>query len=169
MPRVGLRGTVDIDLASQPLGLDRDGKPKMRTEELSRTRVRVSQITSLSNDLALALATPSIRIEAPVPGKSVLGIEVPNSLTSLVTLRGVIESTPFQKLGARSKLALALGKSVAGEPVAVTPDSVTGRDVLTRHGDSSVLPVVSALGDVTTLADPSVLETLKARYAEDAE
>ena len=98
--------------------LDRDGKPKMATEEVSRTRVRVSQITSLANDLALALATPSIRIEAPVPGKSVVGIEVPNSLTTLVTLRSVIESAPFQRLGARSKLALALGKSVAGEPVA---------------------------------------------------
>lgn len=98
--------------------LDRDGKPKMKTEEVSRTRVRVSQITSLANDLALALATPSIRIEAPVPGKSVVGIEVPNSLTSLVTLRSVIESAPYQRLAARSKLALALGKSVAGEPVA---------------------------------------------------
>jgi S-DNA-T family DNA segregation ATPase FtsK/SpoIIIE len=80
--------------------------------------VRVSQITSLANDLALALATPSIRIEAPVPGKSVVGIEVPNSLTTLVTLRSVIETTPFQRLAARSKLALSLGKSVAGEPVA---------------------------------------------------
>jgi len=98
--------------------LDRDGKPKVKTEEVSRTRVRVSQITSLANDLALALATPSLRIEAPVPGKSVVGIEVPNSLTSLVTLRSVIESAPFQRLAARSKLALALGKSVAGEPVA---------------------------------------------------
>ena len=96
---------------------DRSGHPKLKTEEVSRTRVRVSQITSLANDLALALATPSLRIEAPVPGKPVVGIEVPNVTTSLVTLRSVIESTAFQRLANRSKLALALGKSVAGEPV----------------------------------------------------
>ena len=60
--------------------LDKDGQPKTRIEEVSRTRVRVQQITSLANDLALALAAPSIRIEAPVPGKPVLGIEVPNTV-----------------------------------------------------------------------------------------
>jgi S-DNA-T family DNA segregation ATPase FtsK/SpoIIIE len=97
--------------------LDRDGRPKARTEEVSRTRVRVSQITSLANELSLALATPSIRIEAPVPGKPVLGIEVPNNTSALVSLRSVIESPAFQRLSARSKLALTLGKSVSGEPV----------------------------------------------------
>lgn len=113
---VKTRQVTERDSNGRPL-LDRDGRPKTRTEEVSRTRVRVSQITSLSNDLALALATPSIRIEAPVPGKPVLGIEVPNNLAALVTLRSVIESTPFQRLTARSKLALALGKNVAGEPI----------------------------------------------------
>jgi S-DNA-T family DNA segregation ATPase FtsK/SpoIIIE len=113
---VKTRLVPERDSGRRPI-LDRDGNPKTRTEEVSRTRVRVSQITSLSNDLALALATPSIRIEAPVPGKPVLGIEVPNNLAALVPLRGVIESAPFQRLAARSKLALALGKSVSGEPV----------------------------------------------------
>jgi S-DNA-T family DNA segregation ATPase FtsK/SpoIIIE len=110
------RAVQERDSAGRPV-FDRNGQPKMKTEEVSRTRVRVSQITSLSNDLALALATPSLRIEAPVPGKPVVGIEVPNVTTSLVTLRSVIESTSFQRLAGRSKLALALGKSVSGEPV----------------------------------------------------
>ena len=110
------RTTQERDSAGRPV-FDRNGRPKLKTEEVSRTRVRVSQITSLANDLALALATPSLRIEAPVPGKPVVGIEVPNVTTSLVTLRSVIESTPFQRLAGRSKLALALGKSVSGEPV----------------------------------------------------
>jgi S-DNA-T family DNA segregation ATPase FtsK/SpoIIIE len=79
--------------------------------------VRVNQITTLQNDLALALAAPAIRIEAPVPGKSVIGIEVPNTAASVVTLRSVMETAAFQRLAQRSKLALALGKSVAGEPV----------------------------------------------------
>ncbi|GAH20910.1 unnamed protein product, partial [marine sediment metagenome] len=78
----------------------------------------VERITSLANDLALALAAPSIRIEAPVPGKSVVGIEVPNVVSSLVSLRGVIETTAFQKIEARSKLSLALGKGAGGEAIA---------------------------------------------------
>ncbi len=113
---VKTRTVQERDSAGRPV-FDRNGHPKMRTEEVSRTRVRVSQITSLANDLALALATPSIRIEAPVPGKPVVGIEVPNVTTSLVTLRSVIESTAFQRMAGRSKLTLALGKSVSGEPV----------------------------------------------------
>ncbi len=97
---------------------ERDGRPQMRSEVVSRTRVRVNRITSLANDLALALAAPTIRIEAPVPGKPIIGIEVPNTTTSLVSIRSVIESTAFQKANLRSKLAIALGKGVSGEPVA---------------------------------------------------
>ena len=97
---------------------DRDGRPQMRSETVSRTRVRVNRITSLANDLALALAAPTIRIEAPVPGKPIIGIEVPNTTTSLVAIRSVIESTAFQKANGRSRLAIALGKGVSGEPVA---------------------------------------------------
>jgi len=96
---------------------DRDGNIKIRLEEVSKTRVKVERITSLANDLALALAAPSIRIEAPVPGKSIVGIEVPNTILGLVTLRGVIETSVFQKLKSRSKLALALGKGAGGEAV----------------------------------------------------
>jgi len=97
---------------------DRDGNIKVRLEEVSKTRVKVERITSLANDLALALAAPSIRIEAPVPGKSVVGIEVPNTISSLVSLRGVIETSVFQKIEARSKLCLALGKGAGGEAAA---------------------------------------------------
>ncbi len=97
---------------------DKDGKPGLRSEVVSRTRIRVSRITNLANDLALALAAPTIRIEAPVPGKPIIGIEVPNTTSSLVALRSVIESTAFQRVLARSKLGMALGKGVSGEPVA---------------------------------------------------
>jgi len=97
---------------------DRDGNVKVRLEEVSKTRVKVERITSLANDLALALAAPSIRIEAPVPGKSVVGIEVPNTISGLVSLRGVIETSVFQKIKPKSKLALALGKGAGGEAVA---------------------------------------------------
>ncbi len=97
---------------------DKDGNIKVRLEEISKTRVKVDRIASLASDLALALAAPSIRIEAPVPGKSIVGIEVPNTTFGLVNLRSVIESTPFQKTYAKSKLALALGKGPGGEAIA---------------------------------------------------
>jgi len=97
---------------------DKDGNVKVRQDEVSKTRVKVERISSLANDMALALAASSIRIEAPVPGKSVVGIEVPNTVSSLVSLRGVIETSVFQKLQARTKLAIALGKGAGGEAVA---------------------------------------------------
>jgi S-DNA-T family DNA segregation ATPase FtsK/SpoIIIE len=78
-------------------------------------KVRVSQISSLSDDLALALAAPSLRIEAPVPGRSVVGIEVPNEEISLVTLRSVMDSEAFDHVDA--PLAVALGQDIAGEPI----------------------------------------------------
>jgi len=96
---------------------DKDGNIQVRREEVSKTRVKVDRITSLANDLALALAAPSIRIEAPVPGKSLVGIEVPNTILSMVSLRGVIETSAFQKLKAKSPLSLALGKGAGGEAV----------------------------------------------------
>ena len=79
-----------------------------------RTRVRVSKIVSLADDLALALAAPRIRIQAPVPGRSYVGIEVPNLEVSRVVLRDVMETDAFKKL--RSPLRFALGKDVAGHP-----------------------------------------------------
>ena len=97
---------------------DGDGSVRVKREEVSKTRIKVERITSLANDLALALAAPSLRIEAPVPGKSVVGIEVPNVVSSLVNLRGVIETSSFQKIEAKSKLSLTLGKGAGGEAIA---------------------------------------------------
>ena len=97
--------------------LDRNGQPKVKEEEVSRTRVKVERITSLANDMALTLAAPSLRIEAPVPGQAVVGLEVPNSTFTIVPLRAAIESTAFQRLRQKSKLALGLGQGVAGESI----------------------------------------------------
>jgi len=78
-------------------------------------KVRVSQIAALADDLALALAAPSLRVEAPVPGRSVVGIEVPNDRVSRVSLRSVMESDAFAAMD--SPLAIALGEDVAGTPI----------------------------------------------------
>ncbi len=81
-----------------------------------RMRVRVSKITALADDLALALAARTIRIQAPVPGKGFVGIEVPNEEISLVALRDVIENQAFKNL--KSPLRFALGQNVSGHAVA---------------------------------------------------
>lgn len=77
--------------------------------------VRVSKIANLADDIALNLAAESIRIEAPIPGKQAVGIEIPNKENEIVHFREIIESSAFQDH--KSKLAFALGKDVAGEPV----------------------------------------------------
>ncbi len=74
--------------------------------------VKLTKITTLSADLALALATHPIRIEAPIPGKSLIGIEVPNKKTSMVRLRDLLSSDTFKK--SEKKLLLALGQDVNG-------------------------------------------------------
>ncbi len=84
---------------------------------IRRERVKVSEVLSLRDDLALSLATQSLRIEAPVPGRNVIGLEVPNSTGSLVSLRSVTDSPAFQRMRAKSRLAIALGENVSGESV----------------------------------------------------
>jgi S-DNA-T family DNA segregation ATPase FtsK/SpoIIIE len=80
------------------------------------TKVKVGKIAALADDLALALSAHSIRIEAPVPGKGYVGIEVPNEQTSIVALRDVMEAEPF--LSIKGTLALALGQDVSGTAIA---------------------------------------------------
>ncbi|MGC9359544.1 MAG: DNA translocase FtsK, partial [Anaerolineae bacterium] len=86
-----------------------------RNGEVQRTKVKVSRIVALANDLALALAAAPVRIEAPVPGRSIVGLEVPNAQPAVVGLRGIMESKPFQRLP--GTLRLGLGRDVAGKPV----------------------------------------------------
>ena len=77
--------------------------------------VKVSKIVGLADDIKLNLATPDIRIEAPIPGKAAVGIEVPNKENSTVMLRDLLQSEEFQK--AKSKLSFAVGKDIAGKTV----------------------------------------------------
>ncbi len=81
------------------------------------TGVKLSQIAGLQNDLALALAASSLRMELPIPGKALVGIEVPNKSTAIVRLREVMQTEGF--VSHKSKLALALGRDVAGHAMVV--------------------------------------------------
>jgi S-DNA-T family DNA segregation ATPase FtsK/SpoIIIE len=90
-------------------------KGEVDNGDAARMKVRVAQIANLSRDLALALSAERLRIEAPVPGRSYIGIEVPNLRPVAVRLRPILESEPFYKIS--SPLALALGRDVSGQPV----------------------------------------------------
>ncbi|MFA6305198.1 MAG: DNA translocase FtsK 4TM domain-containing protein [Candidatus Gracilibacteria bacterium] len=84
--------------------------------------VKLSKITTLKNDIALALAAEKVRIEAPIPGKSLVGIEVPNSYRAIVYLREILESPEFA--ASSSKLTLPLGRDVAGKPIVASLDAM---------------------------------------------
>jgi S-DNA-T family DNA segregation ATPase FtsK/SpoIIIE len=107
------RGPTITQFGVEPLFVENRG---------GRTRVRVGKIASLSDDLALALAAPRIRIQAPVPGRSYVGIEVPNDEMALVSLREVVESETFQRN--RKALSFALGQDVAGHPITANLDGM---------------------------------------------
>jgi len=104
-------GPTVTQFAVKPGYLNGDEK----TTEEEKKKVRVSKITSLKRDLALALSAKQLRIEAPVPGRAYIGIEVPNEKSALVRLRPLLESEAFYKID--SPLAIALGRDVSGEPV----------------------------------------------------
>lgn len=109
---IGFRvGPTVTQYAVEPGFFEKNGT----TDDAQRLKVRVAQISSLQNDLALALSAERLRIEAPVPGQSFVGIEVPNARSSLVRLRPVLETEAFARLN--SPLAIALGRDVSGQPV----------------------------------------------------
>ncbi len=91
------------------------GPTVTRYEMMPEQGIKVSKIVGLSDDIKLSLAAEDIRIEAPIPGKSAIGIEVPNSENSAVPLRDLIESNEFRTFD--STLAFAVGKDIAGKPV----------------------------------------------------
>ena len=110
-------------------GIRPTGKPEMKLDEktgkmvpvkdaagniIYEVRTRVSRIMALQNDLALVLEAKNIRMEAPVPGRPYVGVEIPNKNSRLVTLREVLESKEYLASRAKSKLSIALGKDVGG-------------------------------------------------------
>ena len=91
------------------------GPSVTRYEMLPEMGVKVSKIVSLADDIKLALAATDIRIEAPIPGKSAIGIEVPNKEAQPVALRDIVDTEEFRSQ--KSRLAFAVGKDIAGKPV----------------------------------------------------
>ncbi len=141
--------------------------PAITRYELSLSPgVKVSKILSLSDDISLSLASAGIRIEAPIPGKSAIGIEVPNKDITMVYLREVIESNEF-KLN-KSKLSFAIGKDVAGASIVadlakmphllIAGATGSGKSVCINTLISSILYKATPDEVKLLLIDPKVVE-----------
>lgn len=109
------RRVKQLDSTGSPI-LDARGRQTSKLVE-EKTRVKVSAILQREADLALALKTPSLRIETPAMGKSLVGIEVPNPNPSMVAIRNVMSSNEFQKMRKTAQLPVALGRGSGGEAV----------------------------------------------------
>lgn len=128
--------------------------------------VKVSKIVNLTDDIALSLAAKSIRIEAPIPGKSAIGIEVPNENAQMVTVREVLESDEFKKFD--SPLAMALGKDISGKTVIgdigkmphllIAGSTGSGKSVCVNTLISSILYKAKPDEVKLLLIDPKVVE-----------
>lgn len=128
--------------------------------------VKVSKIVNLTDDIALSLAARSIRMEAPIPGKSAIGIEVPNETPLMVGLREVFESEEFKKFN--SPLAMALGKDISGKPVIgdigkmphllIAGSTGSGKSVCVNTLISSILYKARPDEVKLLLIDPKVVE-----------
>ncbi len=121
-------------------------------------KVRVSRIVALTNDLALALSAAPIRIEAPIPGRPYVGIEVPNATKSLVSLRSIIETEVFQ--ADRSPLKFALGRDVAGQPVIADLSAMPHLLIAGATGSGKSVCINAIIACLLTTHTPETLRLL---------
>lgn len=121
-----------------------------------RSKIKVSKIANLVNDLALALAASPIRIEAPVPGRSVVGIEVPNSEIASVALRTVLEGDTFRQI--EGALPITLGQDVAGNPIAADLAAMPHLLIAGATGSGKSVCVNSIIASLLCTRTPSEVQ-----------
>jgi S-DNA-T family DNA segregation ATPase FtsK/SpoIIIE len=122
--------------------------------------IKLSRIESLSDNLALALAARSIRIEAPIPGEPYVGVEIPNSAFDLVTLKEVLASRPHGEVSKRSKLAFALGQDVAGQPFSADLSKMPHLLIAGATGSGKSVCVNAIIGSFLMSATPTEVKLI---------
>lgn len=150
---VGYRiGPTVIQYALEP------GYVKKTREDgtVDKRKIRVSQISSLQHDLELSLGAERLRIEAPIPGYSFVGIEVPNRYSSMVRLKSVINSDPFQKM--RSSLRLALGLDVSGNPIVADLSKMPHLLIAGTTGSGKSVCIISLISSLVMCNTPDELK-----------
>lgn len=120
--------------------------------------VKISRITGLADDIALNLAAAGVRIEAPIPNKAAVGIEVPNKITDTVTMREIIESNEFDK--AQSKISIALGKDIAGNSVVADIGKMPHMLIAGATGSGKSVCINSIIMSLLYKASPSEVRFL---------
>ena len=120
--------------------------------------VKVSKIVNLTDDIALSLAAKSIRIEAPIPGKSAIGIEVPNEQPQMVTLREVLESDEFKQF--KSPLAMGLGKDIEGKPIIADIGKMPHLLIAGSTGSGKSVCVNTLINSILYKANPDEVKLL---------
>ncbi len=120
--------------------------------------IKLSAITGLQNDLALALAAHPVRIEAPIPGKSLVGLEVPNISAALVRLREILSSDPYRD--SKSKLPIALGRDVAGNPTVASLDTMPHLLIAGSTGSGKSVAINSILLSLLYKNSPQSLKLI---------
>lgn len=121
-----------------------------------KQRVKVSSIATLDKDIQLALGARSIRVEAPVPGKGYVGIEVPNAESALVSLRDVMDSQSFAKHG--SPLTIALGQSVSGAPISADLSTMPHLLIAGTTGSGKSVCVNSIIASILAFNTPDAVK-----------
>tara|TARA_B100000686_G_scaffold43769_2_gene46055 strand:- start:5657 stop:8242 length:2586 start_codon:yes stop_codon:yes gene_type:complete len=139
--------------------VDINGKPLMVQQE-EKTRVSVDNILRREKDLSLALKTPSLRIETPVMGESLLGIEVPNPTPSLVALKKVMTSTSYSSLAKKSPLPVALGKGSDGEEVSFDLSKMPHLLIAGATGSGKSVCINAIISGLIMEKDPSEMQML---------
>lgn len=134
------------------------GPAVTRYEVYPEVGVKVSRIVGLTDDIALALAAKGIRIEAPIPGKSAVGIEVPNEDVSMVTLREVLESSQYHE--SESKLTVGLGRDISGEPIVAQLNKMPHLLVAGATGSGKSVCINGIITSILYKAKPSEVKLM---------
>lgn len=120
--------------------------------------VKVSRIISLSNDIALGLASSDLRMEAPIPGKSAIGIEIPNKDKTGVALREIIESEEFEKID--TKVPMALGKDISGKPIIADIEKMPHLLIAGATGSGKSVCINTLIASIIYKAKPNEVKLL---------
>ena len=153
-----LQSTLDSFGVRVKMGDISLGPSVTRYELIPEQGVKVSRITGLSDDIKLSLAASDIRIEAPIPGKAAVGIEVPNPAREMITLRELLESSEFMK--AKSKVTFAVGKDISGKTIVTDIAKMPHLLIAGATGSGKSVLINTLIMSIIYKADPNEVKMI---------
>lgn len=153
-----LQSTLDSFGVRVKMGDISLGPSVTRYELIPEQGVKVSRITGLSDDIKLSLAASDIRIEAPIPGKAAVGIEVPNLAREMITLRELLESSEFTK--AKSKVTFAVGKDISGKTIVTDIAKMPHLLIAGATGSGKSVLINTLIMSIIYKADPNEVKMI---------